>query len=223
MPSVAESYLDQNLASWQYGYDAPNVESWVFRWNGRVLRNKLGITSGRLLDWGCGQGATAGFFQRMGFDAYGVDIASGDLQKAKRFVTPERLKLIASKPDMLPFFDVKFDVVVSIQSLYFLSNSDMAVAVASLHAQMKPGAILYATMVAIDSQFGKISTPAPDGLRRLVKRTERYDTDSYLNFVTDEADMASRFPGFEPILIGYYDADWGEGSEKHWHITARRV
>jgi hypothetical protein len=44
-----------------------------------------------------------------------------------------------------------------------------------------------------------------------------------LNFVTDEADLVSRFPGFEPVLIGYYDADWGEGSEKHWPITARRV
>jgi hypothetical protein len=70
--SIAEAdYLEKNRSSWQYGYDAPNVESWVFRWNGRILRNKLGITSGNLLDWGCGQGATAGFFQRIGFDAYG--------------------------------------------------------------------------------------------------------------------------------------------------------
>ena len=80
-----------------------------------------------------------------------------------------------------------------------------------------------ATMIALDSQFGKISTDGPDGMRRLVKSNERYDTDSFLNFVTDEADLVSKFPGFEPVLIGYYDADWGEGSEKHWHITARRV
>jgi SAM-dependent methyltransferase len=222
--SIAEAdYLEKNRSSWQYGYDAPNVESWVFRWNGRILRNKLGITSGNLLDWGCGQGATAGFFQRIGFDAYGVDIAAGDLERAKRLIPSERLKLIFPKPDMIPFFNVSFDVVVSIQSFYFLSDTDMAIAIASLHAQMKPGAILYATMIALDSQFGKISTDGPDGMRRLVKSNERYDTDSFLNFVTDEADLVSKFPGFEPVLIGYYDADWGEGSEKHWHITARRV
>src|ERR1700736_6685836 len=37
--SIAEAdYLEKNRSSWQYGYDAPNVESWVFRWKGRIPR-----------------------------------------------------------------------------------------------------------------------------------------------------------------------------------------
>lgn len=222
MSILEADHVQANHTYWQRGYDAPNVESWVFRWNGRILK-RLGVTSGNLLDWGCGQGATVDFFRRQGFDAYGVDISAPDLAAARNKIPENRLKLLAAKPDKAPFFDVKFDVVVSIQSLYFLSDHDMAVAIANIHEQMKPGAVLYATMIASESRFGRESKPGPDGLRHVDIDTGRYRVDSFMNFTTDEKHLVARFPGFEPILTGYYDADWGEGSEKHWHITARKI
>lgn len=218
------TYLDQNTANWQRGYDAPNVESWVFRWYGRLLKGKLGISSGALLDWGCGQGATVDFFRRQGFDAYGVDIAQPDIERGRTLFPNAKLKLIDPKPTTEPFFPaVTFDVVVSIQSFYFLSSPDMVTVMHSLHDQMKPGAIMYATMIDRTHKLFRNSEPAGDGLRRVRADFGRKPVDSYLNPVEGKDDLVSRFPGFEPMLIGYYDHDWGEGSEKHWHITAKRI
>lgn len=218
------TYLDQNLKNWQRGYDAPNVESWVFRWYGRILKGKLGVTSGTMLDWGCGQGAAVDFFRRHGFDAYGVDIAKPDIERGQEIFPEVKLKLIGDKPDMAPFFPgVKFDVVISIQSFYFLSPEHIATVVKSLHSQMNPDAILYASMIDTTHKLFRNSTPTDNGMRHVKADFGRKAVDSYLTPVSSKEELAALFPGFEPVLIGYYDHDWGEGSEKHWHITAKRI
>ena len=78
-------YLEKNLAFWSKGYEAENVESFVFRTYGRIIK-KLGFDGKgqKLLDFGCGSGATAHFFHKIGFEVYGVDISQIDIETCRK-------------------------------------------------------------------------------------------------------------------------------------------
>jgi SAM-dependent methyltransferase len=221
-------YLETNAALLPRGYFAPNVESWVFRWNGRVLNRlrprTIGVSPGTLLDWGCGSGATAAYFARQGYDVYGVDSSAPDIERAKTVASRAMFKCVPAAPSMQPYFPgVKFDVVTAIQALYFLSPADIAIAVASLREQMHDGGILYATMVGSRCWFSQVAEPQDNGMHKITAKTDRYDATSFVTLTPDKETLISMFPGFKPLLVGYYDADWGEGSEFHWHITAAKI
>ena len=65
-----EKYLAGNNEYWQKPYTADNVESFVFRVYGRILKYELGITGEKgekLLDFGCGEGANLSYFNRLDF------------------------------------------------------------------------------------------------------------------------------------------------------------
>jgi len=82
-----DNYLATNLQYWSGTYNAPNVESFIFRFYGRILKFDYGIDGSggeRLLDFGCGQGAALNFFSKLGFNCFGVDIAENDIAIAKR-------------------------------------------------------------------------------------------------------------------------------------------
>jgi 2-polyprenyl-3-methyl-5-hydroxy-6-metoxy-1,4-benzoquinol methylase len=74
-----KNYLEKNDKYWKKNsYFAPNVESFLFRFYGRILLNDLNISgrkSEKILDFGCGQAGNLNFSHKNGFDVYGVDIA----------------------------------------------------------------------------------------------------------------------------------------------------
>ena len=64
-----DSYLQRNRRYWEGRYEAPNVESFIFRFYGRILRHDLGLDgSGHqpLLDFGCGEGGALKYFHDLG-------------------------------------------------------------------------------------------------------------------------------------------------------------
>ena len=58
------TYFNKNATYWAKSYEAPNVESFIFRFYGRILQHDFDLT-GRggenVLDFGCGQGAALSF------------------------------------------------------------------------------------------------------------------------------------------------------------------
>ena len=54
-----DEYLEKNSRYWAGKYAAPNVESFIFRFYGRILKFDYGIDGSmheRILDFGCGCG-----------------------------------------------------------------------------------------------------------------------------------------------------------------------
>lgn len=221
-----DEYLRKNSEYWQKGYVAENVESWVFRPYGRILAAQFGIDGSKgekLLDFGCGQGAALHFFKRKGFDVYGVDISKPDLDVARRKMPDiaDHFQEIGLKPTKdQRFFGGNFDVIVSIQSLYYYTDSDFAVRMQTLYDMMKPGGFVYFTMMGTKCWFFDYATPAGDGLYRIDITTSRVRyKDYYILFVKDETDLKAKFKMFEPIHIGFYSYKTREDEGTDYHYT----
>jgi SAM-dependent methyltransferase len=213
-------YLERNATYWSNTYDAPNVESFIFRFYGRILKFDHGIDGSnheRILDFGCGQGAALNFFDRLGFNCFGVDIAANDIAAAQQRMPriADHFTMIDPKPDeKIRFFGGEFDIVISIQTLDFLSDTDFAQAIKCLWNNMKPGAKIYASMNGWTMYYRDHGTYAGDGLWHVKFKTSRVDYDLFLNFVKSKEDMKNKFSMFKPIYLDYYDSSFREeGSE----------
>src|SRR5262249_446031 len=171
----------------------------------------------RLLDFGCGQGGAIAYFDRLGFDCYGVDIAANDIAAAHRRLPhlADHLLVVEPRPDEgNDFFAGGVGTLLSIQTLDFLSNTDFAQAIKCLWRNMKPGGKIYASMNGWDMYYRRHGEYVGDGLWHVRFKTDRVDYDLCLNFVRDKEDMKQRFSLFKPVYLDYYDSSFREeGSE----------
>ena len=67
----------------------------------------------RILDCGCGNGASVECLAAAGFEAFGIDIADFRVQQWTGRATPPRVHLLAANATALPFADSSFDIVFS--------------------------------------------------------------------------------------------------------------
>lgn len=221
-------YLSDNQEYWEKGYHAPNVDHPVFRFYGRILGPQFGLTGKdceTLLDFGCGQGAAVDYFNRQGFQSYGVDISTTDLNVA-RARYPElqnRFAEVDPKPDTDDaFFDRKYDVIIAIQSLYYYSDADLQTRMESIYKMLKPNGVFYATMMGTENdQYYQNSEPYEDGLRKVSFDTDRELTveDYYVNFTSDEEELKNKFKMFKPEHIGFYSEKFRSEEPKGHHYT----
>jgi len=214
-------YLQTNSRYWDGRYQASNVESFIFRFYGRILKFDYGIDGSkheRILDFGCGEGGALSYFDKLGFDCFGVDIARNDVKAAQAHMPhiASQFKVIDPKPDenQMFFEGIKFDVVISIQTLDFLSNSDFEKAIRCLYNNMKPGAKLYASMNGWDMYYRKYGEYVGDGLWHVKFKTGRLNYDLFLNFIKSKDEMREKFKLFKPVYLDHYDSSFREeGSE----------
>ncbi len=216
-----------NKEYWEKGYVAPNVESFVFRFYGRVLKPdfNLGGRYERLLDFGCGQGATVNFFAQQGFNARGVDISQTDISVA-RIRYPQlasHFTVCDPDPSNNDFYGFPEDVAVvtAIQSLYYFSDTDFDICMERIYRSMRKGGIFYATMMGIgQKQFYDNSKEYKDGLRRVNFKTDRYEVkDYFVSFTNDRAHLLDRFSMFKPVHVGFYAQRFREDEEEGFHYT----
>ena len=226
----------KNIEYWSNRYNAPNVESFIFRFYGRILKYDFGIDGSkneRVFDFGCGQGGALKFFYERGFSVYGVDIAEQDIRVARDFVKKDdnynhevKFELISPEPfrgqkyfSNLFNGDEWIDIAVSIQTLDFLTDTDCKIVLNNIYNQMKPGAIIYASFNGTNLYYYKHSTElvGGDGLRQVRFNNGRVEYDLLLNFCRTREEMREKFSMFQPLYIDYYDSSFREeGSEFRW-------
>lgn len=214
------NYLDKNAQYWSGTYDAPNVESFIFRFYGRILKFDYGIDGSnheRLLDFGCGRGGALNYFDKLGFNCFGVDIASNDIEAARKRMPhiANQLMVIDPQPDINNiFFGGDFDIVISIQTLDFLSNTDFEKALKCIYNNMKSGGKIYASMNGWNMYYRNHGEYVGEGLWHIVFKIDRVNYDLFLNFVKNKEEMKDKFSLFKPIYLDYYDSSFREeGSE----------
>jgi SAM-dependent methyltransferase len=215
-------YLSHNLAYYSKPYEAENVDHPVFRFYGRILVPDFGLDGSggeHVLDFGCGQGAAVNFFGSKGFGAYGVDISDVDLRRAGERYPDLADHFLRIDPKPQPddeWFGGDYSVVVSIQTLCLLSQTDLEVRLESLYSQLRDGGIFYATVMGTKHWYYDNSTPAEDGMREVNISGKRLTVSSFfVNFNDSEEDVKRKFHMFEPLHLGFYSqkyrADEGAG------------
>tara|TARA_B100001057_G_scaffold345563_1_gene346686 strand:- start:735 stop:1472 length:738 start_codon:yes stop_codon:yes gene_type:complete len=234
-------YINANFKYWAQGvYDNPNPESYVFRIYGRVLADQFnlpGSDSARLLDFGCGSGGNLRFFDERGFDVFGVDQSSIDIDRSQRRIPhkADQMKTISpvSSVEDRWFGDTKFEVITAFQSLYYMDDSDLQTRLASLYDMLEHGGIVIATMMHSSCWYYGMSEPADNGLRLVrfrrdqdIGRPNLKHNDHFINFTEDENDLISKFALFKPLHTrGYYDGVYrdDQGSEKHLIFIGQKL
>tara|TARA_B100001093_G_scaffold506416_1_gene565277 strand:+ start:971 stop:1630 length:660 start_codon:yes stop_codon:yes gene_type:complete len=211
------TYLKENYSYWQKGYNAPNVESFIFRFYGFYLKNKKKL---KLLDFGCGQGAAVNFFNNVKIDSIGVDISKTDIKKAKKKYPRYKKKFlwIDSIEDLnnKKYFN-KFDVIVGSQSFYYLSNLDFKKLIVILNKILKKNGIIFASMISHKSTLYKNSKKFNDGLRIVNKDNKKRYSKHYINFTKDYNDTLQKFSKFKKIDLGYYSVCFDRNNDSNHH------
>ena len=235
-------YLAENSSYWNQGtYDAPNVESHIFRLPGIHFR-KYGIPCSaetKVLDFGCGQGSAVLFFVSKGCDAYGVDISEKDIRIAKDKVPDlkDHFKIIQPKPSQYDeFFKIKFDFIMASQSLYYYSDEDLKKRIKSLWNMLNPGGYVYFTMMSTKSSYFQYTEKEHNGLYKVDIQNKNYKERQenifgksahavhYVLFTHDEHELKQRFKLFKPLEVCYYDlmSLEEEGSGHHYTFFGRK-
>ena len=176
-----KKYLSKNYIFWQKGYNAPNVESHIFRLAGRILKPQFNLPnkSETLLDFGCGQGANVNYFHQLGFKAWGIDISKKDIEIAKKRYPHIKKNFSVCKPevylDKLTSFtnSKKINVIICSQSLYYFEKKHFYLLLKKMHDSLVNGGLIFATMMSAKHTYYKFSKkclsnpPAPLGATRL--------------------------------------------------------
>jgi 2-polyprenyl-3-methyl-5-hydroxy-6-metoxy-1,4-benzoquinol methylase len=76
---------------YQEGYGNNYVESHIVRCYFHLLRREFSLKSGKMFDWGMGNGLNAEFFSRQGLEVSGCDVSASAVEQA-RLRMPHRAK-----------------------------------------------------------------------------------------------------------------------------------
>ena len=69
-------------SKYESGYGVLYPEGHIIRFYERILKYKMGMDSGNLLDFGCGNGTHCCYLMTKGFNAFGVDIIEEAINQA---------------------------------------------------------------------------------------------------------------------------------------------
>ena len=144
------------------GYGTIYPEGHIIRFVIKFLNYEFNLMKGNLLDFGCGNGTHTKFFQSKGFDSYGFDFNEEAINYAKKRFPElsENFKIHNASDSILNLFpDVKFNVVVSNQVLYYLDDDTLNNRLAEIYDLLEEGGYVFFTMIGKDNSYYSASTP----------------------------------------------------------------
>jgi SAM-dependent methyltransferase len=152
-----EEHADKQLGSpvhaheWDARY-SEKAALWSGRPNGRLVAEVAGLTPGRVLDVGCGEGADAIWLARGGWTVTAVDISEVALGRARQAadLAGVAVEWIGGDALQMAFTPSSFDVL----SMQYpaLPKAAGEVAVRSLLATVRPGGLLLAVYHDLDDE-----------------------------------------------------------------------
>lgn len=147
-----------------------------------------------ILDVGCGQGRNLVYFLKNGFNVYGIDTNSENIEAVKKLsyqlapANPET-NFVVAKAESLPFPDAEFDLVICNAVLHFAkSKIHFESMLFEMERVLKPGGYFFARLasgIGIESlvkDSGDGRYLLPDGsIRYLVNQEQLLDYTQQLN------------------------------------------
>ncbi len=107
----------------------------------------------RVLDCGAGgKYPPLALFHDRGYETYGIEISKTQLKRAQAFCKENGIELNIFNSDMrgIPFSDESFSFVYAYDSIFFLKEADIAVAVSEIERVLKPKGLCFISFRSID-------------------------------------------------------------------------
>jgi len=213
-------------SKYKSGYGLLYPDGHVIRFHRHILQYELGITDGKILDYGCGTGTHLLYFKRNGFTPYGCDISPTAISTCRRRMPAYRdnFHVIPPLPNLRRLFPPSFDVVFSNQVLYYLDDADLRNIVGQFHDILAKGGIVFVTMMAPTNYYSRFVVGKEDGLSK-VTLTGRLNETTYINFKTKEQILRLfEAEGFSKLHLGFYGSTIreDEGPTDHYIYVGRK-
>lgn len=206
-----------------YGINIP--ESHVIRIINYLKRSYISTKNNiKVLDFGCGNGTHSLYFESLGWESFGLDISENAIKECRKKLDKTRFSVIQPGESILDIFSEKFDIIFANQSLYYLTNQTLNNTLHEMNKILKTdGVVVFTMMGSSNYYYSKIdkTTEQQDGLCKVLLGG-RLEEEAYINFITDETELLSKFSLFEKILVGYYDFLMEEGSSFHYYYIGKK-
>jgi len=159
--SVAETIPQPELLFLNYGFWQPGLDdSWMsasdarYRHHLHLIRHALAgveLRGKSVLEIGCGRGGNCYYLARycQAARVVGVDVCAPNLALARKDPRLERVELVAGDAQQLPFANLSFDVVLSLESSHCYSRFDPFVLEVA-RVLKKPGLFCFADLWNVD-------------------------------------------------------------------------
>ena len=169
--------------------------------------------------------------KKYGYDGYGVDISEPSIKNCQKKINKKKFKHIDFEVNQNDnYFNKKFDLIISIQVLYYLNDIDLKNRLISLNKMLKPGGYVFFTMMGTKNEYYKYfcdKRNSNDGLYKVnlssdknyKKRQKQSIYYHYINFTKNEKDLKNKFRLFKPLKIGYYDGSLTSTKKSGHHYT----
>ncbi|HUS71394.1 MAG TPA: methyltransferase domain-containing protein, partial [Anaerolineae bacterium] len=182
---------------------------WFFVARRRILSRLLdemleGAGNPRILDVGCGTGATMGFLERYG-EVIGVDIAPQALKYGRE---QGRARLCLADGGHLPFLEDSFDLVTALDLLEHLEHEE--VGLREMWRVLKNGGRLLAVVPAFAFLWSDFD--------RFSGHYRRYSKQELRSKIEGSGFQVSRLSYFNTLLFPFV---WGVRTFKNWAGTWR--
>jgi SAM-dependent methyltransferase len=205
---------------YQQGYGVVYPETHIIRVHRHILEWELNISGGNILDFGCGTGSHLKYFADHDFTPYGCDTSKTAIEKAKNILPDFNDNIISINPncDLNEIFqNVKFDIFLSNQVLYYLSNENIANVTKQAYSLLKTGGVFIATMMSYRNDYVRFIEGSNKEFKRVNLNTPRLKRESLINFKTKD-ELIELFKPFKKLHIGSYSTciREDEGSSDHW-------
>ncbi|OIQ49237.1 putative methyltransferase YcgJ [Pseudodesulfovibrio hydrargyri] len=121
----------------------------VVRFTARNFRDRQARKDIRILDLGCGAGATCWYLSREGFDVYGVDGSPSAIRKASAYLAEENLTASFSVGDIvgLEYAPNFFDAVYEIGVAQHNRMADIRKIYKEIERVLKPGGLFFSIAI----------------------------------------------------------------------------
>ena len=143
---INNEFYDGLASKWYDAYDDPVA---LLRAENKVklpwIEERLvkhGINAGdKILDVGCGAGLATNALALKSYEVFGVDLAEGALEEAKKRDTTKSVKYIKADALELPFENESFDSVISLDFLEHVYEPQKVIT--EINRVLKPGGLFF--------------------------------------------------------------------------------
>jgi|SRR5882672_7985121 len=193
------------MSSWNKKYEKQSAcypDNMLIRFIAKHYYNSSDRKKIRILDVGCGTGASSWFLAREGFSVAAIDGSLVAIEKIKDRLTKERLEAFLACGDItqLEFKSDFFDAIIDINSLCYIQKDKIEGVMQSLFKVLKPGGRIFSM------------SPADNCSKLIFNEIEEATFQNYL-------EIKQSFNNFSDVKINTLSYDLERGEDwQHIHL-----